>query len=276
MKVTALGAVSSKRQGKNRLHLEHGGAMDPKLAVVIMAAGKGTRMKNPNIPKVMYTVDGKPMVEHVVDLAIRLKSIRTVVIVGWQKESVIAHLRQSGKPVLCVEQSPQLGTGHAVMQAERPLEGFEGDVLVLSGDVPLLQERTAASLVSLHREAGASATVLTAVLDEPTGYGRLLRDARGHVVGIVEQKDASQQQQEIREINSGIYLFSKGRLFEGLKHITPKNSQKEYYLTDVFQYFWRNKYPVRAVVADDPLEIRGVNTLQQLDEARDAYSRRVG
>jgi UDP-N-acetylglucosamine pyrophosphorylase len=250
--------------------------MDPRLAVVIMAAGKGTRMKNPDIAKVMYTVDGKPMVEHVVDLALRLKSARTVVLVGWQKESVITHLRQSGKPVLCVEQSPQLGTGHAVMQAERTLEGFDGDVLVLSGDVPLLLERTAASLLSLHRDTAAAATVLTAVLDDPTGYGRILRDAQGHVVGIVEQKDATEHQREIREINSGIYLFRKGRLFEGLKHITPKNSQKEYYLTDVFQYFWRNKYPVRAVVADDPLEIRGVNTLQQLDEARDAYSRRVG
>jgi UDP-N-acetylglucosamine pyrophosphorylase len=182
--------------------------------------------------------------------------------VGWQKESVITHLRQSGKPVLCVEQTPQLGTGHAVMQAEHTLEGFDGDVLVLSGDVPLLLERTAASLLSLHRDTAAAATVLTAVLDD--------------VVGIVEQKDATEHQREIREINSGIYLFRKGRLFEGLKHITPKNSQKEYYLTDVFQYFWRNKYPVRAVVADDPLEIRGVNTLQQLDEARDAYSRRVG
>jgi UDP-N-acetylglucosamine pyrophosphorylase len=250
--------------------------VDKKLAVVIMAAGKGTRMNNPNIAKVMYTVAEKPMVEHVVDLALHLESERTVVIVGWKKEAVIHHLEKTGKPVAFVEQSPQLGTGHAVMQSEKALEGFTGDVLVLSGDVPLLSQDTARSLLRLHRDAHATATVLTAILDDPTGYGRVVRDSRGHVVGIVEQKDASDQEREIKEINSGIYLFDKGRLFDGLRHITPHNAQKEYYLTDVFQYFWRNAFPVRAVPANHPLEIRGVNTVQQLDEAREAFARRSG
>jgi UDP-N-acetylglucosamine pyrophosphorylase len=236
--------------------------MEKKLAVVIMAAGKGTRMKNPDIAKVMYTVDERPMVEHVVDLALRLHSLKTVVIVGWQKDSVIQHLEKAGKPVVCVEQSPQLGTGHAVMQAEASLNGFTGDVLVLSGDVPLLTERTTRALIEHHR------------LDDATGYGRVLRNAKGDVVGIVEHKDASEQQRQIREINSGIYLFSKEKLFEGLKHITPDNAQKEYYLTDVFRYFWKHHLPVRAVPADDPMEVGGINTLQQLDEARAAYGRR--
>lgn len=250
--------------------------MDQKLAVVIMAAGKGTRMKNPDMAKVMYTVDGKPMVEHVVDLALRLRSARTIVIVGWQKNSVIDSLRRSGKPVLFVEQSPQLGTGHAVMQAEPQLKEFTGDVLVLSGDVPLLTEKTTSHLISSHRDSGAAATVLTAILEDPSGYGRILRDAQGHVVGIVEQKDASEQQQEIKEISSGIYIFQKRPLFQGLKHITQENAQKEYYLTDVFQYFWRKGLPVRAVPANDPIEIGGINTLQQLDEARAEYARRIG
>lgn len=241
-----------------------------------MAAGKGTRMKNPDIAKVMYTVAEKPMVEHVVNLALELDSERTVVIVGWKKESVIRHLRQTGKPVVCIEQSPQLGTGHAVMQSEKVLGGFDGDVLVLSGDVPLLGCETARRLLRLHRESRAAATVLTAILEDPTGYGRILRDSRGHVVGIVEQKDASEQERDIKEINSGIYLFDKERLFDGLKHVTPHNAQNEYYLTDVFQYFWRNELPVRAVPADHPLEIRGVNTVQQLDEAREAYARGPG
>lgn len=249
--------------------------MDSGLAVVIMAAGKGTRMKNPDIAKVMYTVAEKPMVEHVVDLALELDSKRTIVIVGWKKESVTRHLRQTGKPVICVEQSPQLGTGHAVMQAEKALEGFAGDVLVLSGDVPLLSVDTVRRLLLVHRESQAAATVLTAVLDDPTGYGRILRDSREHVVGIVEQKDASEQEREIKEINSGIYLFDKTRLFDGLKHVTPHNAQKEYYLTDVFQYFWRSGFPVRAVTATHPQEIRGVNTVQQLDEAREAYALRL-
>jgi len=248
--------------------------VDSRLAVVIMAAGKGTRMRNPDIAKVMYTVAEKPMVEHVVDLALELDSERTVVIVGWKKEAVIRHLRQTGKPVVCVEQSPQLGTGHAVMQSESALEGFVGDVLVLSGDVPLLGVDTARKLLRLHRESRAAATVLTGILEDPTGYGRILRDSSGHVVGIVEQKDASEQEREIKEINSGIYLFEKSRLFDGLKHVTPHNAQKEYYLTDVFQYFWRSAFPVRAIPADHPLEIMGVNTVQQLDDAREEYARR--
>jgi UDP-N-acetylglucosamine pyrophosphorylase len=250
--------------------------VERKLAVVIMAAGKGTRMKNPDKAKVMYTVAGRPMVEHVVDLALDLHSDRTIVVVGWKKESVSQHLQKAGKPVLCVDQTPQLGTGHAVMQSEKSLAGFAGDVLVLSGDVPLLSLQTTRRLLKVHREARAAATVLTAMLDDPTGYGRIVRDSRGHVVRIVEQKDASEQEKEIKEINSGIYLFDRDRLFEGLKHIKPENAQREYYLTDVFQYFWRHELPVRAVPADHPLEIRGVNTVQQLAEAREVYELRSG
>jgi UDP-N-acetylglucosamine pyrophosphorylase len=250
--------------------------VERKLAVVIMAAGKGTRMKNPDMAKVMYTVAGRPMVEHVVDLALDLHSDRTIVIVGWKKESVTQHLRKAGKPVVCVDQTPQLGTGHAVMQSEKALEGFEGDVLVLSGDVPLLSRETTKRLLKIHREAYAAATVLTAILDDPTGYGRIVRDGRGHVVRIVEQKDASDQEKEIKEINSGIYLFDRDRLFEALKQIKPENTQREYYLTDVFQYFWQTALPVRAVAANHPLEIRGVNTVQQLAEAREAYDGHSG
>ncbi len=244
------------------------------LAVVIMAAGKGTRMKNPNLAKVLYKVGAKPMVEHVTDLALRLRAERTVVIVGWQKESVVAHLATAAPGVVCVEQNPQLGTGHAVMQAEPALRGFEGDVLVLSGDVPLLREETTRSLVETHRLDHAAATVLTTILDNPTGYGRVIRNRAGKVTGIVEQKDANEHQREIREINTGIYVFRKHPLAEGLKHITTHNAQKEYYLTDVFGYLWKHSLPVSAVVCPDPLEVRGVNTLDQLEEARDVLKTR--
>jgi len=249
--------------------------MSRNLAVVIMAAGKGTRMKDPDMAKVMYPINGKPLVEHVVDLALRLRSDRTVVIVGWQKQSVIDHLAKTGKPVACVEQSPQLGTGHAVMQAEGPLEGFTGEVLVLSGDVPLLSYATTDALLEYHRSHRAAATVLTAVLEDATGYGRVIRDAGGNVTHIVEHKDATEQQRHVKEINSGIYVFDKGRLFEGLKHITPSNVQKEYYLTDVFEYFWKHSLAVCALPAPDPHEIQGINTLQQLEEARAAMAGRV-
>jgi UDP-N-acetylglucosamine pyrophosphorylase len=248
--------------------------MEVPLSVIIMAAGKGTRMKNPDVAKVMYAIDGKPMIEHVVRLAMELHSARTVVIVGWQKDSVITHLAGVYPSALCVEQNPQLGTGHAVMQAEALLADFEGDVLVLSGDVPLLRVATARSLVEAHQSTSAAATLLTTLLPDASGYGRILRSADGLVEGIVEHKDATEEQKAIREINSGIYVFDKRHLFEALKQITTDNAQHEYYLTDVFGYFWRNKLPVRAVEAGDPLEVRGVNTFAQLEEARGVFVQR--
>jgi UDP-N-acetylglucosamine pyrophosphorylase len=238
------------------------------LAVVVMAAGKGTRMKNPDMAKVMYPINNRPMIDYVVELALRMRSDRTVVIVGWQKDTVVAHLREKASTVRWVEQNPQLGTGHAVMQAEPALAGFDGDVLVLSGDVPMLSYETANSLLEVHRSSDAAVTVLTVVLDDATGYGRILRNQDDYVVGIVEHKDASEAQRAIREINTGIYVFNKQRLFEGLQQVTPDNAQKEYYLTDVFKFFWRNGYPVRAVKTDDPREVQGINTLEQLEEAR--------
>jgi UDP-N-acetylglucosamine pyrophosphorylase len=260
--------------------------MDRPLAVVIMAAGKGTRMKNSTMAKVMHTIGGKPMVEHVVDLAVHLKAERIVAVVGWHKDTVIKHLHRTARIVTCVEQTPQLGTGHAVMQAEEPLKGFTGDVLVLSGDVPLLSKATVDRLLQCHRAAPSAATLLTAVLDDPTGYGRIMRDNRqslndvphevetGHVLGIVEHKDATPEQREIREINTGIYVFDKERLFDGLQHISNTNVQNEYYLTDVFQYFWKQHLPVRAVPVIEPIEVQGINTVDQLDAARAAYAHR--
>lgn len=247
--------------------------MERKLAVVIMAAGKGTRMNNPDMAKVMYTINGKPMVEHVVDLALKLGAARVIVVVGWQKDSVINHLRTVfGGRVECVVQEPQLGTGHAVMQTEPLLRDFDGDVLVLSGDVPMLSRETASRLIEVHRTGNARATLLTALLDDPTGYGRILRNPDGSVQGIVEHKDATPDQRAITEINSGIYVFDATLLFESLKHITPTNAQKEYYLTDVFQYFWRRREKVSAVAAAEPREILGINTPAQLEAARNMMS----
>ena len=248
--------------------------MSKSLAVVVMAAGKGTRMNDPSIAKVMYEINGKPLIGHVADLAARIKAERTVVVVGWQKDSVIGYLAQRYPGVVCVEQSPQLGTGHAVMQAEDALRDFAGDVLVLSGDVPMLTEATVQRLVAEHQSARADVTVLTAELPDATGYGRILRNAAGEVIGIVEEKDATEEQRRIREINSGIYVFDKSRLFDALKHITPENVQKEYYLTDVLGYYWKRKGTVRAMVAADPMEIQGINTVKQLDEARQEMERR--
>jgi UDP-N-acetylglucosamine pyrophosphorylase len=160
------------------------------------------------------------------------------------------------------------------MQAEPALHDFAGDVLVLSGDVPMLTEETVRRLVSEHQIAGADVTVLTAEMPDATGYGRILRNGTGEVVGIVEEKDATPEQRKIREINSGIYMFDKSRLFDALKHITPENVQKEYYLTDLLGFYWKRKGTVRAVLASDPMEIQGINTMEQLEEARRAMGRK--
>jgi UDP-N-acetylglucosamine pyrophosphorylase len=237
------------------------------VAAVIMAAGKGTRMNNPNVAKVMFRINDRPMIDYVVDLADHIHCENIVVVVGWKKDSVIEHLKSRGSKVVCVEQSPQLGTGHAVMQAESSLSEFDGDVLVLSGDVPMLRSETVNILIAYHQKQGATATVLTAILSDATGYGRVIRDDEGNVVAIVEHRDASDEQRSIQEINSGIYVFDRDRLFAGLQHVTPNNDQGEFYLTDVFEYLWKNKFTVCAVPAENSLEIQGINTVAQLEEA---------
>ena len=240
----------------------------PKLAVVILGAGKGTRMKDPAMAKVMYELQGKPMVGFVVDLATRLQADRTLLIVGWQKEVIIEHISKLNPQVEFIDQKEQLGTGHAVQQARAALEGFDGDMLVLSGDVPLLSEKTVRALIGYHRTTDAVATILTAELDEPSGYGRVIRNEDGSVEKIVEQKDATKKELLVTEINSGIYMFQKEKLFECLDQLEPNNAQGEYYLTDVFEIFRKKHLRVSAVKAIDAIEVIGINDREQLESAR--------
>jgi len=237
------------------------------LAVVIMAAGKGTRMKDPSKVKVMYEVLGKPMIHYVVDLAYHLNAGRVIVIVGYQREAVIQYLRRTYPHIEIAVQAEQLGTGHAIMQSESALKDYEGEVIVLSGDVPLLTVESMQQLVAYHGQTQAAATILTAIIDDPTGYGRIMRNEDGSVKKIIEHKDATEDERRVTEINSGIYIFDKKKLFDGLQHITPHNVQKEYYLTDVFEYFWKHQWRVSALKAAYVDEIRGINTVDQLKEA---------
>lgn len=225
-------------------------------------------MKNPNIVKVMYELNGRPMIHYVVDLAYDLHASRVIVIVGYQREIVSEYIRRTHPDVECIVQDQQLGTGHAVMQTEMSLKNFVGDVLVLSGDVPLLTKETMERLIGHHSKTGAVATILTADINDPTGYGRIIRNPDGSVKKIVEHRDASPPELAIKEMNSGIYVFDKEKLFDGLNHIGVHNVQNEYYLTDVFEYFWKHHWTVSALKASHIDEIRGVNTVQQLEEAK--------
>lgn len=244
------------------------------LAVVIMAAGKGTRMKDPTKAKVMYKVLGKPMLHYVVDLANALSVLRIIVIVGYQRDVVIQYLKKFHANTEIAIQAEQLGTGHAVMQAEKILKDFIGEVVVLSGDVPLLSIDTIQRLIRQHYQTSSAATILTTDFADPTGYGRIIRDNDGSVKNIVEDKDAAEKERCVKEINSGIYVFEKEKLFESLKHISPKNVQNEYYLTDVFEYFWNNSWKVSAVKVLRTEEIMGVNTVDQLNEVQKALLNR--
>ncbi|MGA9117407.1 MAG: NTP transferase domain-containing protein [Bacteroidota bacterium] len=244
------------------------------LAVAVMAAGKGTRMNNPSMAKVMYPIEGRPMVEYVVDTARDIGASRIIVIVGWQKESVREHL--AGRGVEFVDQVPQLGTGHAVMQTRKLLEGFAGDLLVLSGDVPLLRAETCRALLERHRASGAAATLLTCMMADPAGYGRVIRTPEGGVRRIVEEKDATEEEKAVEEVNTGIYVFDAKTLFEALEHLTPTNAQKEYYLTDVFGWLRTKGLPIAASPTGAIHEVMGINTPAQLEEARRAMAERRG
>jgi len=231
------------------------------LHLVILAAGKGTRMKSA-LPKVLHRVGGATMIEHVIATASRLNPRSSTVVVGHQGDAVKASL--SGHPELrFVVQEPQLGTAHALLTAEPALRGTSGSLILLSGDVPLLTVNTLKALVDRHESAGAAATVITAVVDDPTGYGRIVRDG-GKIARIVEHRDASEAERGIHEINSGIYAFDIDGLFDALRDIAAENAQQEYYLPDAIALFRRQGRRVDTLVVQDIDEIRGINSRAEL------------
>jgi bifunctional UDP-N-acetylglucosamine pyrophosphorylase/glucosamine-1-phosphate N-acetyltransferase len=248
----------------------NGGRFMSDLLAVILAAGKGTRMKS-TLPKVLHKIGGKPMVQHVLDAAHTAGAKEKVVVVGFGAECVETTL---GKQAEFVVQTQQLGTGHAVMQAKDFLQEFDGTVMVLCGDTPLLRGKTLGKLFAEHKAAKASATVLTAHMPNPTGYGRVIRDASGQVLKIVEQKDANSRELAVSEINTGIYCFERAALFEALQNTNCNNMQGEYYLTDVIGILAASHAKVWAVKVDDFQETLGINSRMQLAEAEKIIRKR--
>jgi bifunctional UDP-N-acetylglucosamine pyrophosphorylase/glucosamine-1-phosphate N-acetyltransferase len=232
--------------------------------VVVLAAGKGTRMKSA-VPKVLHPTAGRTLIDRVLDTADALTPATTTLVVGHGADQVRAHL--AGRPGLTFAiQDPPLGTAHALQQAETALAGRSGTVVLLSGDVPLLRAATLQRLVAAHHEAGAAATVLTGVLERPYGYGRIVRDAGGAILRIVEERDATRAERDIQEINSGIWAFDLGPLFDALRSIAAQNAQGEFYLTDLVGIYRRRGAPVATVTVHDPREIRGINSRTELAE----------
>ncbi|BBW98098.1 bifunctional UDP-N-acetylglucosamine diphosphorylase/glucosamine-1-phosphate N-acetyltransferase GlmU [Geobacillus sp. FSL W8-0032] len=238
---------------------------------VVLAAGQGTRMKSKQY-KVLHPVCGKPMVQHVVDQVSKLGVEKTVVVVGFGAEQVKEQLGSQCEYAL---QEEQLGTAHAVMQAAAHLRGLEGITIVVCGDTPLITAETMEALIQHHVNAEAKATVLTAIAENPTGYGRIVRNKAGHVEKIVEHKDASEAEKSICEINTGTYCFDNQTLFQALTNVTNDNAQGEYYLTDVIEIIKANGGVVSAYQAPSFEETIGVNDRIALAEAERLMRRRI-
>lgn len=235
--------------------------MENNIMAIVMAAGKGTRMKSKK-SKLVQKIFGKEVVKRAVENAKNAGINDIVTVVGYQKEEVMAVL---GNTVKYAFQEDMLGTGHAVLQAKEFLKGKKGKVLVLNGDVPLLRPETLNRLVEKSIENKEYATLLTAIYDNPKGYGRIIRDEGGNVLAIVEEKDTTDEQKEIKEINAGIYCFDIEELLSALDEIKPNNAQSEYYITDVIGIMNKKGLKTGAVVVEDNTEILGINDRIQLE-----------
>ncbi|MDO8142658.1 MAG: NTP transferase domain-containing protein [Candidatus Brocadiales bacterium] len=232
-----------------------------KITAVILAAGKGTRMRSAR-PKVLHEVCGISLLGCVVEAVQNAEISQIIVVVGDKKEEVEDSLK--GVPVGIVEQQEQLGTAHAVLSARHLLAGLTDVVVVLNGDAPLVKPQTLKRLIAVNAEANADVALLTAFLDRPEGYGRIFRDASGRIKGIIEESEASAEELQIKEINVGMYVFKVKSLLEGLNEIAPRNKKGEFYLTDIISVFYRKGKKIECLAGTNTAEVLGINTQKEL------------
>jgi UDP-N-acetylglucosamine diphosphorylase/glucosamine-1-phosphate N-acetyltransferase len=235
-----------------------------KFCALILAAGKGTRMKS-DLAKVLHVLNGRPLLYYSLDAAKKAGAEKIVAVIGHQADKVREEFAGSG--CVFVEQNPQLGTGHAVLQAKDVLSDYEGLTVILCGDVPLLKASTIESLIDNHVTEKAMLSVLTTIPPPPHAYGRIVKDEKGNVLKIVEHKDATDQEKKIGEINTGIYCVDTKFLFHALGKVTNNNQQREYYLTDIVEIAVREGQKVKSFIASDYVEVMGINTLEELARA---------
>ena len=242
------------------------------VGVVILAAGKGTRMKS-DIAKVLHRVGGKCMITHVIECARNIAPDNVHVVVGYQANEVKREINRSFKVRFAVQEK-LLGTGDAVKAAIPGLKSEIKDVLVLCGDVPLIQESTLKNMVENHQKTQAKLSVLAIDLEDPTGYGRIVQDEHSNMVCIREEADANEYEKKIKTINTGIYCFDKKFLISVIDEIKPENNQAEYYLTDVVEIAQKRHEKIVVISMNDPGQVMGVNTLEELEKAEDLIQQR--
>jgi len=240
-------------------------------AVIIMAAGEGKRMKS-DLPKVLHNLAGKPILNYVVDTVNQLSVKRKILVVGFGGKELKALI---GNEIEYAEQAEQLGTAHAVLQTKKLLGDFTGKVLVLSGDVPFLTVNTLTELLKFHQRNNFNCTLITAALKNPYGYGRIIRNQKKEITGIIEEVDLTEDEKRINEVNSGIYCFNKEDLFLALEKIDPNNKQGEYYLTDTIKILFENRANIGTIMIKDCSEILGINSRIDLANASQKIYQRV-
>ena len=240
---------------------------------IILAAGVSSRM-NTKLPKILHEVCGRPMLAYVLDACRKAGVEKMYVIVGYGKDQVIERFGDD-KNITWIEQTERKGTGHAVMCCKEYLANFDGDTLIICGDMPLIRSEIIKTLIEKHDQESAAATLATAILDNPKGYGRIIRDGYGNIQGIVEDGDCNPQQKSIKEVNPSYYCFKNKILFEALDKITPNNVKNEYYLTDALHLIIAAGHKVVAVTAVAAEDAIGVNNRQQLSEAGKIMQRRI-
>jgi UDP-N-acetylglucosamine diphosphorylase/glucosamine-1-phosphate N-acetyltransferase len=246
------------------------------IAAIILAAGKGKRMKS-DLPKVLHEMLGRPMIEFVLDTLFSLEIDKIYVVIGYEAEKVKQALTPYQDKVNFVFQPEQRGTGHAVQMAEDALTKFEGEILVLAGDVPFLSAETIFKLINLHRKEKAAATVLSSIPPDPSNYGRIIRKSGSDLVDrIVEDKDATDEEKKIGEINTGTFCFDSRYLFNSLKEIRDDNSQGEYYLTDIMEILRRRGLKTAVCLADNAYETLGVNSAEQKAALEEKFAGKFG